>query len=582
MKIEWYQQNMVNFIGHNIVKVLLVFTLVTSLSACVTQQYKDDKTPIIMNDANKEEIAMTRISLGLGYLKMGNTTQAKLNLEKAKRIAPNFSPVYTAFAHYYDTVGEPKQAILAYEKALSIKSDDADTLNNYGVFLCRQGHVEQAEKQLLKAINVPAYLLVSQSYENIALCQLKNNNFTKAEKYLKKSIEHNPNNVSALINMARLQYAKGDYKAAEQLIKRFEKATRRFRPEPLALAFKIYQKLGQQKAAKSYAAMLLKMYPQSYQAKQYLLNGLARSEIDSLATTYKKALASQRTASTSVNKKRVIKLSPKKAIKNTAQLNQTAPQNTTIHTAKQQYTDQPVVTVTQAKNTIVTTAVSTPKKTENTKVLAVEKPLPAASAITATQEVSTSAEKQVEVATPSMENDIAKPQLSHNDDEITVNAHVSADEQLITEPVDKHLVENADANITVDDVAQTATEQKVAEVIDGDLANNETDEPLISDQEIEQMLAADAKISESTSTKTLTEAVSEATTVTTDAEVEIYHSIDELPVHKVRSGENLFKISKKYNIRIRTLRKWNNLTEQSILRIGDTIYLADPNSVVTE
>ena len=96
------------------------------------------------------------------------------------------------------------------------------------------------------------------------------------------------------------------------------------------------------------------------------------------------------------------------------------------------------------------------------------------------------------------------------------------------------------------------------------------------------MLAADAKISESVTTNTPTEAVVEATTVTTDSEVEIYHSIDELPVHKVRSGENLFQISKKYNIRIRTLRKWNNLTEQSILRIGDTIYLADPNSVVTE
>ncbi len=46
--------------------------------------------------------------------------------------------VYTAFAHYYETVGEDEQTIDSYEKALSIKSDDADTLNNYGVYLCRK------------------------------------------------------------------------------------------------------------------------------------------------------------------------------------------------------------------------------------------------------------------------------------------------------------------------------------------------------------------------------------------------------------------------------------------------------------
>ena len=62
----------------------------------MTQNYGNDKdTPLIENESSKNEIAMTRISLGLGYLKMGNTQQAKLNLEKAKRFAPNLVQVYT-------------------------------------------------------------------------------------------------------------------------------------------------------------------------------------------------------------------------------------------------------------------------------------------------------------------------------------------------------------------------------------------------------------------------------------------------------------------------------------------------------
>ncbi len=287
-----------------------------TVSGCVTQNYENDKsTPVVQNESTQNEIAMTRISLGLGYLKMGNTSQAKLNLEKAKRFAPKLVQVYTAFAHYYDTVGEPEQAIQSYEKALSIKSDDADTLNNYGVFLCKQGRYQAAEEQMLKAIAVPSYILVAQSYENLALCQLQANDFNKAELYLGKSIAHSPSNASSLLNMVKLQYAKGDYKQADVFLKRYEKASRRFSPESLALAYKVFAKGRNLKTAKNYAAMLVKMFPNSYQSKQYLLNGLSTIEADKLAQKYQESL---RTAAQKSRKKRMVKLSPNSSVvKNT-------------------------------------------------------------------------------------------------------------------------------------------------------------------------------------------------------------------------------------------------------------------------
>ena len=180
-------------------------------------------------------MAATRISLGLGYLKMGNMPQAKQNLEKAKNFAPNMVQVYTAFAHYYETVGEHKLTISSYEKALSIKSDDADTLNNYGVYLCRQDKIAAAEKQFLKAIAVPSYLLVAKSYENLSSCFLKDDDFIKAEMYLNKAILHSPSSSSILFQMIRLQYAMGDYKQAKSFSQRFEKVTRRFTSQFLAL-----------------------------------------------------------------------------------------------------------------------------------------------------------------------------------------------------------------------------------------------------------------------------------------------------------------------------------------------------------
>lgn len=279
------------------------------LSGCVTQSYESDETPVVKNQANRDDMAATRVSLGLGYLKMGNMPQAKQNLEKAKNFAPDMVQVYIAFAHYYETVGEHDQTVESYEKALSIKSDDADTLNNYGVYLCRQDKIDESEKQLLKAIAVPSYILVAKSYENLSSCFLQKNDFIKAEMYLNKAVLHSPTSSSTLYQMVQLQYAMGDYKQAKSFEQRFERVTRRFTSQSLALAYKVHFKLGQRNTAKNYGAMLVKMYPQSWEAQQYILNKLELIEADNLAKRYQ---LSQVDNTQTKSKKRIVKLSPKK------------------------------------------------------------------------------------------------------------------------------------------------------------------------------------------------------------------------------------------------------------------------------
>jgi type IV pilus assembly protein PilF len=334
--------------------VASVIVLLTVLSGCVTQNYENDSdTPVVESDSSDNDMAMTRITLGLGYLNMGNTTQAKLNLEKAKRFSPNLSEVYTAFAHYYDVVGEPTLATNAYEKALSIDPENPDTLNNYGVFLCRNEQYEASEKYTLKAIKIPTYLMVSQSYENLALCQLKADDFVKAEKYFTKSIQHSPNRASALLQMVRLQYALANYKKAENYLQRYEKATRRFKPDALALAYKVFEKQRNSRIAKNYAGMLLKMFPNSYQAKQYILNGLEHIEADDLAKAYK-ALNVDNTPSTSV--KRVVVLSrknPRKILPIKMDEKETVPQRSAVEnsTVESSAVESNIVTNNQSKLT---------------------------------------------------------------------------------------------------------------------------------------------------------------------------------------------------------------------------------------
>jgi len=400
-------------------KIFICIYTMSVLSGCVTQNYENDNTtPVVQNDATSNEIAMTRISLGLGYLKMGNTIQAKLNLEKAKRFAPNLVQVYTAFAHYYDTVNEAELAITAYEKALSLNPNDADTLNNFGVFLCKQERYDEAEKNILKAIAIPSYILVAKSYENIALCQLKAKNFDKAELYLNKAIEHNPLSGSSLLHMVQLQYAMSRFGDAEILLKRYEKATRRISPKALALAFKLYLKQHNKVIARNYAGMLVKMFPNSFEAQQYILNELDEIEADRLAKDYK-ALHTTSTLDTK-RIKRIVKLSP-----NNKQIE--------------------VVNNSSGKLSVAQAA-----KLETDKLKALQKKIP------------------------------------------------------LSMPV----VKSEKTNTTVSNV----------------------------------------------------------------------NSVDDntLPVHVVVKGESLFSISKKYNIHMKSIEKWNDLQRSKLLHIGDVIYLTDP------
>jgi len=52
---------------------------------------------------------------------------------------------------------------------------------------------------------------------------------------------------------------------------------------------------------------------------------------------------------------------------------------------------------------------------------------------------------------------------------------------------------------------------------------------------------------------------------------------DSAPItYKIQKDQNLFYVSRTYNIRLSALRRWNNLTKNSVLQVGDVIYLTDP------
>lgn len=534
------------------ISLLIVAVFSVALSGCITQEFENDSTPVVKNQANRNDMAVTRISLGLGYLKMGNMPQAKQNLEKAKKFAPDMVQVYTAYAHYYETVGEHTLTIESFEKALSLKGDDADTLNNYGVYLCRQDQIEAAEKQFLKAIAVPSYLLVAKSYENLSACFLQKDNFIKAEKYLNKAIRHSPSSASTLFQMVTLQYAMADYQQAKVFEQRFEKVTRRFTSQSLALAYKVYWKLRDRRTAKNYGAMLVKMYPQSWEAQQYLLNELELIAADNLAKRYK---LTQESEISTKSKKRVVKLSPKKALPSSSTSSNTIPSNSVensrlVEPKLKSQTAIPVLTVSTPGTT--NTALASPSTSAASSMA-----ISAALTMGGVEAVNSAPElEQGEITS------IAEQKVSVNTNTRDQNKRVV----ILAAPTAEEKTPIVDNEISP--VAELITNTKTDVEV---LAKKEL--PL-EDQEIFHIAKKPVVIIED-----VPKVAEPLTAASTETQKSAGVSHKPSAIHVVSTGDTLYGISIKYNIKIKALRRWNNITGNKKIRINDELHLIDPKTV---
>lgn len=269
---------------------LLALTVsVLALTGCVTENsYDGNDKPVVENKINNVGAARTRIALALQYLNTGNNSQAKYNLERAASFAPNLPEVHYSFAYYYQQVGENILADKSYQKALEINPDDPNTRNNYGVFLCGIDEYDRATEQLLKAISIPSYIRVAESYENLALCAIEFDDFDNAEKYFISAIKHSSMRASSLISLAALYYAKSDLHKAQALLERYENSGQ-ISSRSLFLSYLIEQRMGHIEKAETTAATILQTYPTTNEAVLIREQRIKHSEFEILRLQYRQA-----------------------------------------------------------------------------------------------------------------------------------------------------------------------------------------------------------------------------------------------------------------------------------------------------
>lgn len=211
----------------------------------------------------------TRIKLALLYLQKDNMQQAKENIEKAIEYQPNDAKIYRVFAYYYQRVNEQDKAEELYKKSLSLDSKNADTYNNYGTFLCKQGRYEEAEKAFLTAVEQSSYSSVANTYENAGVCAEKAEATDKALFYYEYALSHNPHKTYLNLSLAKLHLDKKEYKAARLNIFNYHKKNKKT-AQSLWLLIRLSFQTDKSASLTKYAGQLLQQFPESQQALDYL------------------------------------------------------------------------------------------------------------------------------------------------------------------------------------------------------------------------------------------------------------------------------------------------------------------------
>lgn len=535
--------------------ILAITVSAFALTGCVTENsYEGSDRPVVEKQVNNTGAARTRIALALQYLKTGNNSQAKYNLERAADFAPDLPEVHYSLAYYYQQVDEPELADKAYQRALKIAPNDPNTLNNYGVFLCGIGEYDRAAEELLKAISIPSYIRVAESYENLALCAIEFDDFENAEKYLKSALNHSSQRPSSMISLAGLYYAKSDLHKAEDIIEKYE-STGRVTPRALMLSYLIQQRMGHIEKAEATAGIILQTYPGSNEAKAITSGQVKRSEFEILREKYRQAQLEELQISSdnsSVSKDqpkiRIVKRKAPTKANETVIVDKTDVQTSNakeVYATNQQKSEVPAI---NEQETVEST-----QSVANMPALVVEqaKTQPEASgfkteiASTATEPVDTEAVvNALAIKTPEQKKSISTPKAAN--DEVTIVSFGAP-----TSPEIKQ---------------QTSTSAKA-------VSKNESTVIFYQPEKDENVFGEESNYAGQTSQTSYSVTSEQIQLPMLNPRVPALN----IPYHIIENGENLFSISVRYNVKLQKILLWNGLKESDRVQNGTRIYLNDPN-----
>jgi len=209
---------------------------------------------------HKADDAYQLMASATDYFQRGEYDQSERLLQQALRIPGAAADANTLLGMIADARGRNADAGRFYEAATVAAPNSAPAANNYGKWLCANGRPADSLAWFERALGNPAYTTPIASLSNAGECAQAAGQSDRAERYWRAALGMDPRMLPALIGMARLEFARGNYLDARAFSERWL-AVAPADPAGLRLAAATEQKLGDNAAASRYLSRLQALSP---------------------------------------------------------------------------------------------------------------------------------------------------------------------------------------------------------------------------------------------------------------------------------------------------------------------------------
>ena len=246
-------------------RIISILLLVLGVAGCVTQPAGET--------SRSQASAKLRTELAAEYYSRAQFSVALEELKKALNTEPDYAPAFGLRALVYMALHEDRNAEDDFLTSLGLDKLNSDTHSNYGWFLCQREREAESVNQFMAALKNPLYATPEKAFLNAGICSNKAGKIIDAEEFLKKALLLQPDMREAQLEMAELNFTKGDYAVAKSFFTRFVRSAADNLTAPnLWLGVRIERKLGDNNAEESYAMQLRKRFPDSRET-QLVLQG---------------------------------------------------------------------------------------------------------------------------------------------------------------------------------------------------------------------------------------------------------------------------------------------------------------------
>jgi type IV pilus assembly protein PilF len=214
----------------------------------------------------KGDASNYNMQLGMAYLNQGDLGLAKEKLDRALAENPGDPNVHSAMAMLQDRLGHPDQADKEFKTALNIGPRSPDVLNNYAVYLCRTGRVDEGVKTFEEAAHNALYRTPEAAFTNAGVCLRGAKRDTQAAMSFQRALQVRPSFAEAAYQLADLDFQRGEVQDARDTVDRFC-STYEPTADLLLIGVRITRKQGDRAAEEKFARKLRMDFPSSDQTR---------------------------------------------------------------------------------------------------------------------------------------------------------------------------------------------------------------------------------------------------------------------------------------------------------------------------